>query len=149
MKHHLYLFLFGLLTALCVHSQDRLPDGFSHDSSIHEMRVYGRGYPRLVFSTNDSVIHHREIVTRLRLYSETAGELRRYRNARAGVFLWTGAALGSLTMVIIEGNQHNHGAEWSFGGAALIALIGRVTSQMRVAEHLRQAIHIYNRRFLP
>lgn len=145
----LYPLIFGLLTAFCVHAQDRLPDGLSHDSSIHEMRVYGHGYPRLVFSANDSIIHHREIMTRLRLYSETAGELRGYRNARAGVFLWTGAALGSLTMVIVEGNQHNHAAEWSFGGAVLIALIGRFTSQMRVGEHLRQAIHIYNRRFVP
>lgn len=149
MKHHLYPLIFGLLTFLCVHAQDRLPEGLSHDSSIHAIRVFGEPSFRMVYSANDSIIHHREIMTRLRLYDATAGELRRYRNARVGFFLWTGAVLGSLTMVIVEGNQHNHGAEWSFGGGALIALIGRFTSQMRVAEHRRKAILIYNRRFQP
>jgi hypothetical protein len=149
LKHHLYHLIFGLLTVYCVNAQDRLPDGLSHDSSIHLTRVFRDAYPRLVYSANDSIIHHREIMARLRLYGETAAELRRYRNARVGFFLWTGAALGSLTTAIVEGHQGNRAAAWSFGGAAFIAYIGRVTSRLRVADHLRLAINIYNRRFLP
>ncbi|HVU96331.1 MAG TPA: hypothetical protein VHE34_13970 [Puia sp.] len=143
---HFYPLIFGLLAALCVHGQDRLPEGISHDSSIHEMRVR---YTHFVYSANDSIIHRREIMSRLRLYSETAGELRRYRNARAGVFLWTGAAIGSLTTAIVEGNHGNRAAAWSFGGAAFIALLGRFSAQVSAAFHFRQAIHVYNKRFIP
>jgi hypothetical protein len=143
---HLYPLICGLLTALCVHGQDRLPEGLSHDSSIHEMRIR---YTHHVYSANDSIIHHREIMTRLRLYDATAGELRRYRNSKAGFFVWTGVTVGSITTAIVEGNQGNRAAAWSFGGAAFIALMGRFATQMRAAEHFRKAIHVYNKRFIP
>ena len=123
--------------------------GLSHDSSIHQMRVYGRGYPRLVYSANDSIIQHREVISRLGLYNETAVELHRYRHGRIGFYLLMDAALGSVISGIAVGHHGNRVVAWSFVGAALVAYMGALSTRMTAALHLRKAIVIYNRRFVP
>jgi len=149
MKHRLYPLILGLLFSLCASAQDTLPSGLSTDSSIHLTIVRAARVPSFTYSANGDVIHHREIMTRLKLYEEPAAELRKYRSAQAVTFVWIGAAVGSVITAAVAGSQHNRGVAYSFGGVALVSLIGEFTSRINEARHFRRAIAIYNRRFIP
>jgi hypothetical protein len=149
MRHRLYPLFLGLLMALCTRAQDTLPTGLSADSSIHLTVVRGARYPSFVYSANGEVVNHRDIMNRLKLYDEPAGELQKYRTAKAVTFVWIGAAVGSVITAAVEGSQRNRGAAYTFGGIAFVALIGEFTSRINEARHFRRAIAIYNKRFLP
>jgi hypothetical protein len=139
-------FLILLLAALAGHAQDALPSSFSQDSAIHATRVYSHGYPRLVYNANGVSIDRRDVVRRLELYSEPAVELHRYRVARTGFFVLTAATIAAATGAILESSHHHGGAAWAFGGVGFFTLIGRFSTQIGAAGHLRGAIHIYNKR---
>jgi hypothetical protein len=85
----------------------------------------------------------------LELYSEPAGELRSFRNARTGFFVLTAAFVATAAATIVESSHHHSGAAWAFGGGTFFALMGRFSLQEGASRHFRRAIHIYNRRFEP
>jgi hypothetical protein len=149
MNQNTFLLIVGALFSLCARAQDTLPGGLSQDSSIHASRVQGSKYPRLVYSANGEVLDHHDIMSRLRLYDEPSGALRKYRTAKAVTFVWMGVAVGSVITAAVEGGQRNRGSAYTFGGIAFVALIGEFTSRINEGRHLRKAMAIYNKRFVP
>ena len=149
MSQNLYLPVVLLLTSLCARSQDTLQTRISQDSSIRATLVAGYKYPSLVYTSNGEVLSHREVVGRLSLYAEPAEELQKYRDARTGRFVWAGVSLLAVVGAAVEKSQNNSGAAYTFGGIFLTAMIAEAITAIGAERHLKQAIHIYNKRFQP
>lgn len=138
-----------LLSAYAGFSQESMRLGLSQDSSIWATLVAGGKYPNLVYSANGEVLSHHEIVARLKLYNEPADELQRYRDARAGMAVWLGVMLGSGIAAAAERGQGNPGAQYTFGGILIGAVIGVFVAGAQSNRHFAKAIKAYNKRFLP
>jgi hypothetical protein len=136
------------LLASCVgFSQDSLRSGLSQDSSIRATLVQGGRYPNLVYSANGQVLDRQEIIARLRLYDEAADELQSSRDARAGMVVWLGVMLGSGIAAAAERGQGNPGAQYTFAGIAVGAIIGAFVAGAQSNRHFEKAIQAYNKRF--
>lgn len=149
MKQHLYFLLAGLLSALCAHTQDTLQTGISRDSSIRTTLVQGYKYPRLIYTANGEEIGQREIVHRLTLYPSTFDELQQYHDAKTGTFVWLGVMLAGITGSAIEKAQNDVGGTGAFTCVVLTAVVCEFISAAKAQRHMRQAVRIYNKRFIP
>ena len=149
MKQHLYPLVILLLTGISTYSQDTLPSGISRDSSIRTTLVRGYKYPQLVYSANGEVLNRREIISRLALYPEPTDELQKYRDAQGGMIAWGGVMLVSVFGAAAEKAHNNSGAAVTFAGVFLSAMIGEFITGAQAQRHLKQAIRIYNKRFVP
>jgi len=161
MKHQFYPLLFLLLNTFCAHSQDTLQSrttlhsrdtlqsGISHDSSIYATVIRGYKYSSIAYSANGQVLSNREIIARLQLYPEPAGELEKYRNGRTGFVVWLGVFLGAGITAAAERDQGNSGAQYTFGGIAVAALVMAFVSGGQASAHFDRAIREYNKRFVP
>lgn len=149
MKQHLYFLLAGLLSALCGRTQDTLQTGIGRDSSIRTTLVQGYKYPRLIYTANGEEIGRREIINRLSLYPETADQLQQYHDAKTGTYIWLGVMLAGVAGAGIEKGQNDQGGAAAFAGVVLTAVIGEFIAGASAQRHLRQAVRIYNKRFVP
>jgi hypothetical protein len=148
MKIHLLLLATCWLASCCAFSQDSLRTGLSPDSSIRATLVQGYKYPRLAYSANNEVLGRREILARLRLYQEPAGELGRFRNARTAMFVCLGVMLASGIGAGAERDQGNPGAQYTLASIAVGAAVGAFIAGAQSERHLDRAIKLFNKRFL-
>lgn len=147
MDKHLSLHVIFLLAAACAFSQDSIQSNLSQDSSIRPTLIEGNKYPRLIYSANGQILSNQDITARLRLYPASTAELERSRDARTGVVIWLVVMGGSGTAASILRAQGNSGAQYSFAGIAVGALVAAFLSSARSNRHFNQAIKAYNKRF--
>jgi len=156
---HLYFLLALALTASHARAQDAhtqdtrtrdsLQTGISPDSAIHATLVQGYKYPHLVYTANGEEVGQRDIIRRLEAYPETFDQLRQYHDAKTGTYIWLGLMLSSAVGAGVEKGQNNQGGAYAFAGVFLSAMVGEFVSAAKAQRHLRQAIRIYNKRFVP